>query len=330
MLDPSGDPLSGNPTTGQAVTSLRDVGKSAAWWVHGTRGGRRAFVVLQAFGVHVMPNHFYSPIPDTSTLHEELFRAESEMAGVDMREAEQIALINEMASEFRSEYEQFPRSAETAGPDGFYLNNLFFESVDAESLYAYLRHFKPRRIIEIGSGYSTLVTVRAAERNRSAGRPLDVTCIEPFPRPFISKLADGGHIKLIPQPVEAVDLAVFGELAAGDVLFIDSSHILRMASDVQYEFLEILPRVAPGVHVHVHDIFFPREYPRDWVVGRRLFLNEQYLLQAFLAFNSEFEITLCLSYLHRRHPDLLRSLFDSYDPATANPGSFWMQRRPRD
>jgi predicted O-methyltransferase YrrM len=295
--------------------------------MHGTRAGRKAFEALQAVGVHVMPNHFYSPIPDTHTLGERLFQVESAMVGVDIREDAQVALISEIATAFRSEYQQFPRTAETAETDGFFLNNGYFESVDAETLYAYLRHFKPRKVIEIGSGYSTLVTLRAARRNLVDGRPLDITCIEPYPRPFLISLAESGGITLLRQPVEAVDLAQFGELAAGDVLFIDSSHVLRTGSDVQYEFLEILPRIAPGVHVHVHDIFFPREYPRDWVVRRRLFLNEQYLLQAFLAFNSEFETTLSLSFIHRRHSDLLRSLFDSYDAATVNPASFWMRRR---
>lgn len=273
-----------------------------------------------------MPNHFYSPIPDTRAIDRRLFETDSELPGIDMREAEQLRFINELAGAYRREYALLPRTRAQAGSDGFYLNNGFFESGDAEVLYSYIRWLKPRRLIEIGSGFSTLVTLRAAHENEIEGKPLSVTCVEPYPRDFIKDLAHTGHVSLINEPVQNVPVSRLTDLAAGNVLFIDSSHVLRTGSDVQFEFLELLPRLADGVHVHIHDIFMPREYPAAWILKRHLFLNEQYLLQAFLTDNSRFEVMLGLAFLHSRHPEVLRSLLDSFDPARSQPGSFWMRR----
>ena len=115
-------------------------------------------------------------------------------------------------------------------------------------------------------------------------------------------------------------------LEAGDVLFIDSSHMLRIGSDVQFEYLEILPRLKPGVIVHIHDIFLPAEYPRNWVHDKHIFWNEQYLLQAFLAFNASFEVLWGGSWMHLNHPAELESAFQSYKRENQWPGSFWIRR----
>lgn len=309
------------------MTSIRELGKAAAWRWHQSRVGRVTFNLFQAAGFHVTPNHFYSPIPDTHELDPAWFNTFGEMVGVDMRLDAQLQLIRELGEAYRSEYVTFPRDRAAAGADGFYLHNLFMESVDAEVLYSLLRQLKPRRIVEIGSGYSTLVALRAGARNRDEGHPIEITCVEPYPQKFLEGLAASKAIRLLREPVQEVELSVFEGLEDGDVLFIDSTHVLRTGSDVQYEFLELVPRMKPGVYVHVHDIFFPGEYPFNWVVRRRLFLNEQYVLQAFLAFNSEFEVTLSLYFLHKRHPELLQQLFPSYDPATVSPAGFWMRRR---
>ena len=122
-------------------------------------------------------------------------------------------------------------------------------------------------------------------------------------------------------------MSLFKELKEGDILFIDSSHILKIGGDVQYEFLEILPRLNKGVIVQIHDIFIPVEYPKAWVLGNKLFYDEQYLLQAFLVFNSAFEVLWVGSYMHIRHPDKLEKTFNSYDRRTAWPCSFWMRKK---
>jgi hypothetical protein len=154
--------------------------------------------------------------------------------------------------------------------------------------------------------------------------PCDFTAIEPHPAPDI-RAGFPGLTRLLERRAQDVPLETFGALGENDVLFIDSSHVLAIGSDVQYEFLEIIPRLRPGVLVHVHDIFLPAEYPKRWVVDGR-FWDEQYLLQAFLAFNNSFEVLWAGHWMHLTHPEQLRAAFSTYDPAKAAPGSFWMRR----
>jgi hypothetical protein len=136
--------------------------------------------------------------------------------------------------------------------------------------------------------------------------------------------------KLIRKPVETVDLAVFQQLGADDILFIDSSHVLRIGGDVQFEYLEILPRLRPGVLVHAHDIFLPFEYPLSWVRDKKWFWTEQHILQAFLVFNSEFEVVLALGYLHAHHRELLARAAPVYaEHPSSGPSSLWLRRKLR-
>jgi hypothetical protein len=135
------------------------------------------------------------------------------------------------------------------------------------------------------------------------------------------------HLTIIPEKVQNVPVSKFGELKENDILFIDSSHILRIGSDVRYEYLEILPRLNKGVLVHAHDIFLPSEYPKEWVCKQYRFYTEQYLLQAFLAFNSAFEILWMGSYMHLKHPEKLERAFSSYDRNKVWPGSFWLRKK---
>ena len=149
-----------------------------------------------------------------------------------------------------------------------------------------VRHFQPRRIIEVGSGFSSLVFGQAAAKNKSSA----LICIDPFPHEFRKSNGIPALQSLIEKKVQDVDLEFFSQLESGDILFIDSSHTVKIGGDVNYLFLEVLPRLKAGVIVHVHDIFFPFEYRRDWVLEEFRFWTEQYLLQAFLIFNSEFEV----------------------------------------
>jgi hypothetical protein len=135
-----------------------------------------------------------------------------------------------------------------------------------------------------------------------------------------------GVSEVIVAPLQEVPMSRFTGLGANDILFVDSTHVLKAGSDVQLEYLEILPRLATGVLVHIHDIFLPMEYPRQWVVENKWFWNEQYLLQAFLAFNSAFRVRLMASLLHQRHPARLRASFGSYEQNRHQPASCWIQR----
>ncbi len=290
---------------------------------------RRTFAFWEKLGLHVTLNHFYSPIPDTGKLSEDLWSKRTELPGVNLREAEQLALLSDFAARYKHEYDAFPR-APTGVAHQFYINNKSFRSVDGEMLYCLIRHFKPARIFEIGSGHSTLLSAQAALKNQEeTGRACELTACEPYPVDWL-KRGFPGLTRLIEKKVQDVPLVEFSRLQDRDILFIDSSHTLKIDSDVRYEFLEILPRLNPGVLVHVHDIFLPGEYPREWLFGKQRFWNEQYLLQAFLCFNSGYEVVWAGSYMHYRHPELLERAFSTYNRLAIQPGSFWMRRMSPD
>ena len=195
-----------------------------------------------------------------------------------------------------------------------------FGGTDALVAYCMIRHFQPRLIIEVGSGYSSLLIAEAAAKTNACS----LICVEPFPSDFLSK--GFPCLKaLLAKKVEEIELDFFSQLEAGDILFIDSSHTVKIGGDVNYLFLEVLPRLKPGVIVHVHDIFLPFEYRRDWVMDEFRFWTEQYLLQAFLTFNSEFEVLMANSYLSYYHKEDLKATFPSL-PSLGG-GSFWMRRK---
>jgi hypothetical protein len=277
------------------------------------------FPAWERHGFHVTPVHFYQPIPDTQSLSETLWNRPSELVGIDMNGPVQLDLLRTCFPKFQSEYEQFPTTL-TEEPGHFYLNNDLFDGTDALVGYCMVRYFRPQLIIEIGSGFSSLLLGQAAAKNNKSA----LICIEPFPQEFLKQGFPGLH-RLIEKKVEDIDLEFFSELHSGDVLFIDSSHTVKIGGDVNYLFLEVLPRLEPGVIVHIHDIFLPFEYRRDWVKEEFRFWSEQYLLQAFLAFNSEFEVLLANSYLNHYHQQDLKAAFPSL-PSWGG-GSFWMRRR---
>jgi predicted O-methyltransferase YrrM len=288
------------------------------------RAVRDSFSFWERLGVHVTPVQYYQPVPDTRRLDPALWDRRSSMPGVDIAEADQLALVEELAATYGDEYGAFV-TVPAGDPERFHFDNASFESVDAEVLYAMVRRLKPRRVLEVGSGFSSRIIGQALERNAAedGGSPEHVVC-DPFPD---AGVRDGrrAFVRLIARPVEELAQGEFEALGDRDVLFIDSSHVLRIGNDVHYLFLEALPRLAPGVHVHVHDIFLPAEYPRHWVMRNHWFWNEQYLLQAFLAFNSAWQVLWAGSYMHLTHPEVLTRAFPSYGP-DVHPGSLWMRR----
>ena len=280
---------------------------------------RDLFQNWERHGFHVTPARFNQPIPDTQSLPERLWSGPSDLAGIDMNERVQLNLLQSF-SKFRNDYEHFP-TGPTERHDRFYLGNGLFDGVDALVAYCMVRHFQPRLVIEVGSGFSSLALGQAAAKNgRSA-----VICVEPFPREFLRKGFPGLQT-LIEKNVQEIELEFFSQLKSGDILFIDSSHTVKIGGDVNYLFLEVLPRLKPGVIVHVHDIFLPFEYRRDWVLDEFRFWTEQYLLQAFLTFNSEFEVLLANYYLSEYHQEQFRAVFP--DLSRWIGGSFWMRRKP--
>ena len=277
------------------------------------------FLKWERHGFHVTPVHFYQPIPDTRTLTDAIWSKPGGLAGVDMNEDGQLDLLRNAFPQFRNEYDAIPRSA-TGKRGEFYFDNGQFSGTDALVNYCMVRHFQPRLIIEVGGGFSSLITAQAAVKNKSSS----LVSIEPFPLDFLVA-GFPGLASLVQKPVQDVELDFFSKLESGDILFIDSSHTVKIGGDVNYLFLEVLPRLKPGVIVHVHDIWFPLDYGREWVLGEFRFWTEQYLLQAFLAFNSEFEVLICNSYLGFHFPEELKSCFPR-SPWWGG-GSFWMRRR---
>ena len=265
-------------------------------------------------GCHVTPVHFYSPIPNTAELADEIWTKERAMDGIDMNDAAQLALVNAWRR-FADEYSALPLDP-TDSPERFYLRNPMFAGMDALVLYCMLRHFRPRQVIEVGCGFSTRLLVDATRRNG----PTDILCIEPYPDPVLPNLS----VKLLERRVQDVAPSEFERLGSGDFLFIDSSHTIKIGGDVNYLWLEVVPRLKPGVIVHLHDIFLPIEQPREWVVGGLRFWSEQDLLHAFLAFNGAFEVLCANTYLRLRHEALLRDVFPRAD--WLGGGSFWIRR----
>jgi len=278
-----------------------------------SREHRELFLNWEKHGFHVTPVHFYEPIPDTRSLPETLWSQPSELVGIEMNDSMQLDLLRNHFPKFRDEYEHFPAEP----PPG---QRRPFRGTDALVAYCMVRHFQPKLIIEVGSGFSSLVLGAATAKNRRVA----LICVEPFPPDFLRKGFPGLQT-LIEKNVQEIDLEFFSQLQSGDILFIDSSHTVKIGGDVNYLFLEVLPRLNPGVIVHVHDIFLPFEFRRDWVLDEFRFWTEQYLLQAFLTFNSEFEVLLANYYLNRYHEEHLQAAFP--DLPRWMGGSFWMRRK---
>jgi len=255
------------------------------------------------WGYHIRPIHYYEPLPDFRSITVEQITRRREFPTIDFRWNDQLALLGELAP-YRDELHSLE----------FNFDNGYFSGFDAAVYYSLIRHLKPQKIIEIGGGYSTQLANKALRVN-GIGR---LTCIEPNPERLNGA---GQSVELIQKRVEEIDIAFFSRLNANDILFIDSSHTVKFGSDVCYEFLEILPRLAPGVWVHVHDIFFPHDYPAEWLLDRRMALNEQYLLEAFLSFNKQFQITLANYWLCLDHSDQTARLWSN-----TGASSLWMKR----
>jgi hypothetical protein len=278
---------------------------------------------LLSVGLLPMRDHYYEPWVKEKDLRYPLDR-DRDLPGVDLNDQEQLDLLARF--DYRDELLQFP--LEATDKVEYCYHNRSFESGDAEFLYNIVRHFKPRRILEIGSGHSTLMARNAIRRNmqEQPAYACEHTCIEPYEQPWLESLG----IKILRKRVEEFPPEFFSSLEANDILFIDSSHVIRPQGDVLFEYLQILPMLKPGVIVHVHDIFTPRDYLPSWVLGEMRIWHEQYLLEAFLTQNSSFRVIGAVNYLKHHHPAELGAKCPVLEKEMAlrEPGSFWMIRAP--
>lgn len=282
---------------------------------------RRYFQLWEEYGFHITLNHYYSPVPDTRKLPQGPWDREPKLIGIQMNEEGQLHFLRAIFPQFQDECAKFLAIA-TEDPHKFHFGNGAFDGTDALVLHCMVRHFRPSRIVEVGSGYSTRVSATAAALN---GRTA-LVCIDPYPDNVVSVLP--GVSQLIRKRVEDVELDLFKALDANDILFIDSTHVARIGGDVVYLFLQVLPILQPGVIVHIHDIFFPHEYPKAWIMDHHLFWNEQYLLQAFLLFNAHFEVLFCNNFMGLRHLAEMKKIFPN-SPWWGG-CSFWMRRKSAD
>lgn len=236
---------------------------------------------------------------------------------IDFKEEEQVAALS--ALKYTEELAGF---AIDACEDDFYVNNPAFSTADADLYYLLIRNKKPSRIVEIGSGFSTKLALKAIRKNREEGVDTKLTCIEPYEMTWLDQ-QEG--LELIRQKLEEVPHTLFRSLREGDILFIDSSHIIRPGNDVLVEYLEILPLLQKGVLVHIHDIFSPRNYPQKWITEEYRFWNEQYLLEAFLYFNNSFQVMFSVNHLSQEFFEVAsRTLI--HMKLGVEPGSFWIEK----
>jgi predicted O-methyltransferase YrrM len=269
-------------------------------------------------GVFPILNHYYEPLFDSRDLSHPLSQSR-DLPGIDWNDDEQLKILD--AFKFNDELEKIPVKA--VNELTFYINNPAFASGDAEYFYNLIRLKKPSKIFEIGSGYSTLLAMQAIRKNleENPSYACKHVCVEPYEMPWLEKTG----VMVIRERVERVEKALFLELSENDILFIDSSHIIRPQGDVLYEYLELLPNLKKGVIVHIHDIFSPHDYLKQWIVDEVKFWNEQYLLEAFLTGNHEWKVIGALNYLHHSQYDKLKQKCP-FLTKEREPGSFYIQK----
>jgi predicted O-methyltransferase YrrM len=269
-------------------------------------------------GVFPIRNHYYEPFFNSDLLRFPL-QMSRKLPGLNLNVNEQLDILKNF--NFGDELKNLP--LEKIDQLTFHLNNESFGNGDAEYLYSLIRTKTPARIIEIGSGNSTLLMNKAIAKNceENSKYSCKLLCIEPYEFPCLEKAG----VTVIRERVETIDAAIFSELKENDILFIDSSHMIRPQGDVIFELLELIPTLDTGVIVHIHDIFSPSDYPKRWVTDEVRFWNEQYLLEAFLTCNREWKIIGALNYLYKNHYEQLKTAFPTItqDP---EPGSFYMQK----
>jgi predicted O-methyltransferase YrrM len=269
--------------------------------------------------------HYYSPLPDQRELAREPHRSrlwperERPIPGVDWNEDEQARLADTFAQQDRLALVD----EETTDPTVYWTRNDQYPALDAWALEAMLRYLRPRRMIEIGSGYSSLITARV-NREFLQGA-MRFVCIEPYPRAFLQAGVPGVS-DLRVEEVQNTPLELFERLGDGDVLFIDTSHTVKTGGDVAWIYGEILPRLAPGVVVHIHDAFIPGEYPQEWVMEGWGW-NEIYLIKAFLTFNSGYRVIFGLRWLLQNRPELVDRAFPGFRAHRDRGGAaLWLRR----
>jgi hypothetical protein len=268
--------------------------------------------------------HFYSPLVDLAALEpfeEAVWAPRTSLPGIDFGSASHAEILTRAFPRQMPAYDYPQHLEDSASLTSFYSRNDQFSWLDARALFVLLRQWRPRRIVEVGSGYSTLLM--CDQKRRYLGTATRLECVEPYPRAFLGNPSlgiDALHVK----KVQEMPLELFTGLGAGDVLFIDSSHVAKTGSDVNFLYLEVLPVLRPGVRVHIHDIFLPLEYPREWVHEGRHW-NEQYVLRAMLTHSARYRVLFGSTFARLHFPAQLLAVVDDPEVAQFGGGSLWLE-----
>lgn len=278
----------------------------------------RLFLIFHKIMLHfkliVLPANYNAGNENILDLKKDkVWQKRSNFAGIHMDLAEQMNELRKNVLPFKNEWignkNFIYATLNSFGPG--------YEYIDAQVLHSMVRYYKPNRIIEVGSGVSTYCMLKAAELNSiEFGKSTEITCIEPYPFSPLLKMED---INLIKKKVQKVPFEIFNKLDENDLLFIDSSHTVKIGSDVNYLFLDVFPRLKKGVIIHIHDIYFPYDYQPN-VLNTYFHRSETAFLRAFLAFNERFKIQLCMSYLHHNRKKELKQIFPKYNPIYTHKG----------
>ena len=272
-------------------------------------------------GIALDPGGYYSPIPSMDEIKGYNFNCPlpEVLPGIDLNAHEQLNLLDS----FEPFYGELPFTDEKIEGLRFYYKNDYYNYSDAILLYCMIRYLKPQQIVEIGSGFSSSVTLDTNER--FMGKSINCVFIEPYPARLESLLKndDKENITIHKNRLQEIPIEIFGELNKNDILFIDSTHVAKFNSDVNYIFHKILPVLAHGVYIHFHDVFYPFEYPQEWLLEGRAW-NEQYVLRAFLEYNNAFKIVLFNTYLESMYEAKLKSRFPLLYKNTG--GSIWIKK----
>ena len=277
---------------------------------------------IQEYGVNVLPINMYSSVPSLAEVDAsfEYARPEAPYLCHELFDAQRLERELRSLLVHAAEFEP-PADGDEARPETFFWGNSQFSYSDAMAYYCMIRRHRPRTVLEVGSGFSTLVACEAVARNGS-GR---VVCVEPFPRPFLA----GFGVQLVRERAEALPVEFFrGELEDGDVFFIDSTHTVKTGSDCLHLYLRVLPRIGRRLLVHAHDVFLPFGLPQEWLRDRQIFWTEQYLVLALLTDNPRARVIYGSAYHHAYNADLLDRMMDG--KWGSGGGSFWFEYAARE
>ena len=267
---------------------------------------RNFAVKINPFNLIVPPGHFYSPIPDVNEIRKKenlVFDTKKEVKAIDLNDSVQLNLIGE----FRKHYGAIPFEDHSSSKFRYHYNNEMYSHSSAVLLYSMLLHLKPNRIIEVGSGYTSALMLDV--NNIFLENKMKLTFIEPYPKRLKSllKSSDYSNVTIIEEKLENVDTSIFSQLQENDILFIDSTHVSKIGSDVNTILFEILPLLNKNVFIHFHDILYPFEYPKEWIYSGQ-FWNEAYMLKAFLMYNDSFKIHFFNTYATMKFEDSFKDM----------------------